>query len=714
MKSYRALALVLLSSLCVFTSAPSGWSATSSTWVVSGYSDFLRGRLSGLSLSADGLLERGPVLAINASLDQPALWTIASGPSGVIYAATGHRGKVMEIDATGKTRTIWTAEQAEIFALCVTAKGEVYAGTSPNGGIFRLDGNGHAREVWHAPARYLWALEAAPDGTLYAATGDPGQIYRIGTDNRAEVYYDTGQPNVTALTIGPDQHIYAGTEPNGLLYDIQQKGRASVILDSPLPEIRAIRIAEDGAVYASAMGGSVASRVTSASASAQSSPGAVVATSPTVVTVTENAQAGDVKPKPDTSRSSATPAATVQPATTPAATVVDVSGVDKSAIYKIDRDHTIETLRVSKEDNVYDIALDSKGDLLFSTDVRGRIYRWKAGKSDLLIEAGDGEATRLRVTPSQIWVALNGPARALRFDRESDSEKRAATASYESVVHDSTSVARWGRLRWHVAGSPAHGLSFQTRTGNTARPDTTWSDWSAPLTDADSAIRSTNARFVQWRATWGRESASALESVTVPYLPQNTPPVIRSINVNSVNTANPTKSGVTAASSSSAFSVTVTDTGEAPAASSTTAASQTASRLNTTQTQVSWQADDVDGDRLTYSLYFRGDDETQWQLIRSHMQENMLMLDPDVLADGRYFFRVVASDSPSNALEYARQSELVSAPVLIDNTPPIVTPHPPIRNGGSVDVPVDATDTTSALKRCEYSLDAGIMATSRS
>ncbi len=90
------------------------------------------------------------------------------------------------------------------------------------------------------------------------------------------------------------------------------------------------------------------------------------------------------------------------------------------------------------------------------------------------------------------------------------------------------------------------------------------------------------------------------------------------------------------------------------------------------------------------------------------MFENTLLLDPDVFADGRYFFRVVASDAPSNPAEYAQETDFVSTPVLIDNTPPVVTIGTPQRSGASLDIDLDANDKTSPLRLCEYSLDAGL------
>ena len=74
----------------------------------------------------------------------------------------------------------------------------------------------------------------------------------------------------------------------------------------------------------------------------------------------------------------------------------------------------------------------------------------------------------------------------------------------------------------------------------------------------------------------------------------------------------------------------------------------------------------------------------------------------DVFADGRYYFKVTASDRPANPLDLAKDAEMVSAPVLIDNTPPVVNAR---RAGNAVEV--DAEDRGSVLRRCEFSIDAG-------
>jgi len=151
-----------------------------------------------------------------------------------------------------------------------------------------------------------------------------------------------------------------------------------------------------------------------------------------------------------------------------------------------------------------------------------------------------------------------------------------------------------------------------------------------------------------------------------------------------------------------AFTVTVTDSAD----SSPSTWTQTLSGATTQQITVTWQGEDPDGDRLVYNVYFRGDDETQWKLLKADLHENSVTFDADALADGKYFFRITASDRESNPPAAARETQLNSAPILIDNTPPVITPGMVRYSGGSAQIEFSAADNGSALRRCEYSLDA--------
>jgi hypothetical protein len=677
----RRLALIL-------GCAASMFAATTATWEMTGYQDFLRGRINGLSLTRDGRLMLGSKLDTVFDSGQPQIWSVAQAPDGSLYLGTGHRGRLYKLDTAGKSSLVWTADQSEIFAVAVDKTGAVYAATSPDGKVYRIE-NGKAVEYFSPGARYIWALKVAADGSLFVGTGDQGKVFRVTAAGAGTVYYETGQAHITCLEFDSQGALLAGSEPNGILYRITAANKAFVLYDANLPEIRAIVSAPDGNLYVAALGGSVARRIGTANTGANGAGAATVAPTIATVTVTDQQASLTPPPKPEPAKNpiAGQPAMTVTPGT------VDYAGVDKSALYVIHPDNTVETLWSSKEENIYDVAMFNSS-LLFVTDMQGRLYRLdRDRKATLVAQSGEGEATRLLESRGSLLAATGNLGKLLRLDTGTVS-----SGWFESPVHDSSTVARWGRLAWR---GDAKGIAFRTRSGNSLRPDATWSDWSAPLIDPDrAAITSPNARYIQWRAEFS--GTASLDSVTIAYLPQNTPPNVRSINVTAISGT--AKSGPTAAATAS-YAITVTDSGDAPVTAGTP--SQTLSRIPGQQVQIYWQADDPDGDRLIYNLYFRGEDETRWKLLRANMLENTYVLDADVFADGRYYFRVVASDSPSNPATLAREAELVSSPILIDSTPPVVTAGAPRRNGTAVEVDVDAEDRGSVLRRCEYSLDAG-------
>jgi len=696
-KRLGLLLLVLAGTLSA--SSPAFWEMTS-------YQDFIKGKLEGLSLSRDGRLTLAPKLDSVFNSGQAVIWSLAQGADGTLYAGTGHRGRVYRISPSGESSVLWTSDQPEVFAVAVDSRGVVYAGTSPSGKIYRIE-NGKASEYYAPGAKYIWSLAVGPDNALYAGTGDGGKIYRITGANVGEEYYSTGQSHVTGLRFDREGRLLAGTEPNGLLYRVQAKDKAFVLLDASLPEIRAVAQGNDGSIYAVGLGGSVARKVQQMNQAGQGGANANgMPTFSTSITVTADAAAGEVKP-PDPGKVPAAAPATPAPATTTATTTsaIEVAGVDKSAIYRIRPDNTVETLWTSKEENVYDLLPTPDKQIVFSTDANGRIYRLSADRRlTLLLQTNESAATRLLPSAGGMLAATGNLGRIYRLDPQ-----LGTSGSYESPVYDATTIARWGHLRW-TGDAGGGAISFRTRSGNSLRPDATWSDWSAPVTGSDAQISSPNARFVQWKAEFRRSGsvAPSLENVSVAFLPQNGAPIVKSITATMALSSTPVKStGTSSAGSSAAYSITVSDTGDAGPSTSTGTPTQTLSRAANQNLTLTWQADDPDADRLVYTIYFRGEGEQGWKLLKANVHENSTSMDGDTLADGRYYFRVVASDREANPPDMAREAELISSPVLIDNTPPTITVASQSLSNGTIDVVFSGSDAASALRRCEYSVDAG-------
>ena len=189
--------------LALLSIAPALYAAGTTAWEMNSYQDFIRGRFQGLSLNRDGRLTVAPKLDTLFSSDQPVVWSLAQGRDGMVYAATGHRGRLYQIDKAGQSKLIWTADQPEIFALTVDAAGALYAGTSPDGKVYRI-AQGKATEYFAPGARYIWSLAVGPDGALYVGTGDQGKIFRVTSAGQGEVYYETGQSHVTSLALDRD------------------------------------------------------------------------------------------------------------------------------------------------------------------------------------------------------------------------------------------------------------------------------------------------------------------------------------------------------------------------------------------------------------------------------------------------------------------------------------------------------------------------------
>src|SRR5262249_27840101 len=92
---------------------------------------------------------------------------------------------------------------------------------------------------------------------------------------------------------------------------------------------------------------------------------------------------------------------------------------------------------------------------------------------------------------------------------------------YTSKVFDGEFQARFGNLRWHGTGS----VRFETRSGNTSKPDKSWAPWQKP-TRADKLgdgglvhVGSPDARYVQFRIQM--DSGAIVRDTQLYYLPQN-------------------------------------------------------------------------------------------------------------------------------------------------------------------------------------------------
>jgi hypothetical protein len=122
---------------------------------------------------------------------------------------------------------------------------------------------------------------------------------------------------------------------------------------------------------------------------------------------------------------------------------------------------------------------------------------------------------------------------------------------------------------------------------------------------------------------------------------------------------------------------------------------------------VRWAAHDDNGDDLMFSVWYRGQDETNWRLLKDKISERFLSFDSSLLPDGIYAAKVVASDAPVHVGPDTLSGERVSASFTLDTTPPVPGTLNARLENGKIRVTADARDATSPIAHAEYSVDAG-------
>ncbi|HEY0170223.1 MAG TPA: hypothetical protein VGB98_04155, partial [Pyrinomonadaceae bacterium] len=318
------------------------------------------------------------------------------------------------------------------------------------------------------------------------------------------------------------------------------------------------------------------------------------------------------------------------------------------------------------------------------------------GRDTLLLQSSEDQISSFVVRGSDVFVASSNQGKLFRLGGEAQAE-----GTYESPVRDAKFVASWGRVWWRGRGQ----VELQTRTGNTERPDMTWSDWSVPYRDpAGAGVASPRARFIQWRAVLRSAAGSdaRVEGVSVSYLPRNVAPEVLQIQLLPVGIALQPAMQVPVDPNIEASGIDPALIGPQPQIPPRRLFQRGAVSLQ-------WQAEDRNGDQLLYSVYYRPVGENTFHMLKENVRDNFFSIDGATLGDGRYVFKVVASDAPENSLGQALSGERVSEPVEVDSTPPVVRAagEPQAGPDGRARVRFTVEDASGRLRRADVSVDSG-------
>ncbi len=617
------------------------------------------------TIDAAGRISAGP--AIRPLGDGVGRAITAMAPDGDGFLAGTAGGGLLRIDRAGKARSLMKAADKVVTA--VLAQGDRrLASVAPKAELFRVDGD-KPKSLVKLKAKYVWAMAPAGRRTLLA-TGEPGQVVALDDKNRTTVWFDSDESHLRALIRHPQRGWIVGGGQKGIVYQLVGNKKARALYDSDFEEVTGFAFdPKRGDLYAAFV-----------SADKTGKPLAERWIGPTK---------GE-KTKPD------------------------LSPFKGSEVIRIRPSGQVEVLWRSNTEGA--MALRFADDrLYFSTgtaaDGRARIYAVDVAQRDALILWARLEPPLApTMIPGGKGALVVGTAPTGRIFQVGPGRQREAT--YLSVEQDLARTARVGQVWFDADVPPGARVAVSIRTGNTKKPDDTWSPWSAAVTARDGgAVQVPDARYVQLRAVLrqGKGGSPIVKSMHASIVRHNSAPKIRDVFT--------LRRGVhlTALPVEQANSKTLSLNARAlkELRSPPKRQRQTRVRQRTTagMMTIAWRVTDADGDDLIYRVEMRRYDGTpsKWVSVADDATEDgFYSFDSRAYPDGRYQFRVTASDRPSNAPRDALFDRHVSEPILIDNRAPKLSGARVTRlSNGRLRVVATAQDAHSRLERSQVSINGG-------
>ncbi len=683
----HARALIILPAFLLVTALC--YAEGTRTWEQSKFEELEKGTADGVAIRSDGGLELAPAFKAIATMPSPYVWAIAADRDGNLLAATGTPARVYRITPEGKSTAIFQSQELQVQALAVDENGTVYAATNPDGKIYRLEQVGSKEnppkrsKANHAPvadttwnssvffdpgSKYIWDLALDKNGNLYVATGDHGEIFRVTRNGEHALFFKSDETHIRVLAFDRQNNLIAGSDGSGLVYRISPNGEGFVLYSAPKKEITALAVDRNGNIYAAGTG-------------ERNSPAILPETAiPSHAFPPSPLNGGSAI---GFSKSGSMPAVPAVPGNFANFSSNATGG---SEIYRISSDGVPSRIWSSGDALVYALAFGPSGELLAGTGNRGHIFQ-VSGKQKFtdLLTASASQVTAFAGAPGKgLYAASSNLGKIFVLGASPN-----ASGTYVSDVFDAHIFSRWGRAELRGSGA----VELFARSGNVDNPDRNWSAWKKVEWQKDAEIGIPAARFIQWKAVLNAGITSPrVESVTINYLSKNVAPDFDEVAIE--QGVRYDQSGKSSAGSGGG------------AANGSHGESQPNATPDRSSIGVRWSVHDDNDDDMVYSIYYRGEAESRWLLLKDNLSDKFYSFDSSLLPDGAYTVKIVASDAPSHSPGEALTAEKESERFEVDTTPPRIEGLRGSVEGGQVHVIFRAVDGFSPIQKAEYSVDA--------
>jgi len=648
------------------------FASTTDVWMTASAEDFARGKLKNVNILSTGQIAPG-LGTTRFPIDQISIWSTTFAADGKAYIGTGNNGYVYTQTEKGFEKVFETGE-AVVTTLVHGGDGTLYAGTIPNGKIFALRTGEAPRLLVDLEVPYIWDIIYHQGlKQLLVGTGPDGKIFQIDMNGTSKMFFDSNESHIQSLVEADNGTVYAGTSMRGILYHFDRDGKVLQTWDLEENELRSLWYKE-GSLFLGA------NKIKSYQAD-----------------IYFMSERDELQDRSQFARLLAARIGELQAGTE--AVEKSFQELFSAVIYRLTPENNLHRILEIPSRYVCDIGVDKSDVVYVATGDEGEL--WAATEPNLgwvLMDQKETQIISVGIYNGELSQVATGNAAAVYQIHQGAPRM----ATFTSKVKDTGFRSKWGQIEWKSTGS----IQVETRTGSHANPDITWSDWSRPIKDSGMKVKSPNARFIQFRIQWSKNSDSRVDWIRLTYINENQRPRIKEVFTALFQDAFPSTKGQMEIEEGYYKEQMEKARGKV---------------------RIEWKAIDPDGDNLLYWIYYRREGDKEWVIInpkvpvksatsyydlRSITMMKTTNASPRLkevsyewpttnVADGWYMIKVVASDERDNAENPMKVWKEVG-PILIDNRKPEIKE---LKSSGDLTWTGLAEDDTSHIARLEYNVD---------
>lgn len=593
------------------------------------------GTYNGIMLTEQGSLILAPIIEKDGAIEGKFIWKIYNSSDGSMYAAISGDGAELYKREAGESDFnlfVKSTNESAFTSVISDNSGNIYAATAPYARIIKYDKLGN--EIWskNVDDTYIWDMKFDNNGNLYAAAGgNNARVLKISSNGNITEILKTEEQHAMSLYFDSKSNkLYIGTAGRGLVLSVDlstnlENPSYKTVYDTAQNEVYAITMDNIGNLYFG--------------------------------TATRE------------------PSYLILPSIIDGGKLADDSAKEfRNSLYKADTNGTVQRLFFLNQTLVFALSSDIDNNIYFITGDNADIYKIN-GNDGLLSYIGGLENKTLSTfsaTKDRLYFAISKTGEIYKMQNGNPSE-----GSFISDTLDLKLLSKLGSLKAMTTIPDGSDISFEVRTGNVARVDNTWSDFTK--VSEDGKINSPDGRFLQFRITMKNSNANEksvpiLSSMDFTYIENNLPPDVLN-------------GGLT------------TYYKQQNDSSETTKSPQ----LEENETMIYWKGSDPNGDKLIYDLEYKLKGEKNYRKLANNLETPYFRFKSYLMPSGIYDFRITASDRFDNPIDLSKTKTLEVLNIKYDNDSPEIFDFAVKTEGNKRIITFRAEDKLSFLKTVRYS-----------